>query len=100
MIIFVTSHMSYVNQSFIVNAFQFIKKPIESKLFIEEIQRAIKTYRSFTKSYMFPTSNGNLIFKTTEIISLETSYKYLQTIFNSWKLLWKFQINSNNKKKI
>ena len=76
MIIFVTSHMSYVNQSFIVNAFQFIKKPIESKLFIEEIQRAIKTYRSFTKSYMFPTSNGNLIFKTTEIISLETSYKY------------------------
>ena len=30
MIIFVTSHMSYVNQSFIVNAFQFIKKPIES----------------------------------------------------------------------
>ena len=55
MIIFVTSHMSYVNQSFIVNAFQFIKKPIKSKLFIEEIISLETSY----KYYKLYSTHGN-----------------------------------------
>ena len=37
MIIFITSHMNYFNQSFLVNAFQYMKKPVKEQFFISPL---------------------------------------------------------------
>lgn len=75
MIIFVTSHMSYFNQSYIVNAFQYMKKPLKDKLFTNELKRAVKKYQFYQKTFVFPTSVGNTVINVHDIIFLETFYK-------------------------
>lgn len=75
MIIFMTSHMNYIHQSYVVNAFQYLTKPLKDQLFVYELKRAIKHYQYMNKSFVFPTSQGRVIFRLSEIIYLETAYK-------------------------
>ncbi|WP_028043603.1 LytR/AlgR family response regulator transcription factor [Candidatus Stoquefichus massiliensis] len=75
MIIFVTSHMSYFNQSYIVNAFQYMKKPLKEKLFNNEFKRAVKNYQFYQKTMIFPTTVGNIVMNIHDIIFLESAYK-------------------------
>lgn len=75
MIIFITSYMDYFNDSFIVHAFQYMKKPIKSDLFENELTRAIRDYQFNKKTFIFPTTVGNMVFEVDEIIYLETSYR-------------------------
>lgn len=75
MIIFMTSHMSYIHQSYVVNAFQYLTKPLKDPLFTYELKRAIKHYQYMQKAFVFPTSQGRIIFNLSEIIYLETAYK-------------------------
>lgn len=75
MIIFMTSHMSYIHQSYVVNAFQYLTKPLKEQLFIYELKRALKHYQYRNKSFAFPTSQGRIIFRLSEVVYLETAYK-------------------------
>lgn len=75
MIIFMTCHTNYIHQSFVVNAFQYLMKPLKEPLFYTELRRAIKTYRFMRKSFVFSISRGNIIFNVNDIIYLETAYK-------------------------
>lgn len=76
MIIFVTSHLEYLNHSFIVEPFQYFIKPIQNnEMFINELQRAIQQYKSYNKSVIFNTNNGTKKVGLHDIIYFETSYK-------------------------
>lgn len=75
MIIFTTGHMSYIHQSYVVNAFQYLTKPLKEPLFSYELKRAIKQYQYMNKAFAFPTSQGRIAFRLSEVIFLETAYK-------------------------
>ena len=75
MIIFMTSHMNYFHQSYVVNAFQYLTKPLKEPLFSYELKRAIKHYKYMNKAFVFPTSQGKIVFRLSEIIYFETAYK-------------------------
>lgn len=75
MIIFMTSHMNYIHQSYVVHAFQYLVKPLKEPLFSYELKRAIKHYQYMNKAFAFPTSQGRIVFHLSEVIFLETAYK-------------------------
>lgn len=75
MIIFISKYSEYVNLSFVVKAFQFLKKPLKEGLFISELERAIKQYRSLRKSFVFQTYQGNFVFNIDDIMYMETAYR-------------------------
>ena len=75
MIIFITSHMNYFNQSFLVNAFQYMKKPVKEQFFISELERAMKRLEDTSRSFVFHTTEGNIVFDTKEILYIETAYR-------------------------
>lgn len=75
LIIFITNYMNYFNESFLVEAFQYMKKPIKEKFFMSELERAIQKIRTIKKTYVFSTYSGNIVFNAKEIYYIETSYK-------------------------
>lgn len=78
MIIFVTGYDKYVHQSYRVEAFQYINKPIDDELFTFELRRAIKKYKRMNKFILFNTTSGSRYIKTSDIIYLETCYTNYQ----------------------
>ena len=73
-VIFVSSYDEYIHESYRVEAFQFLKKPVEEELFNLELKRAITKYKRLNKSFVFTTTIGNKLVKANNIIFLETSY--------------------------
>lgn len=87
LIIFITSHMQYVQDSYTVKAFQYLSKPLEDKdFFMIELTRAIKELKNGQASFEFNLEKGVSYIQTNEIIYLSTSYKTfkLQTVDNSY----------------
>lgn len=82
MIIFITNYDKYIHKSYWVEAFQYIQKPIDDKVFTFELKRAIRKYKTMNKFILFHTSEGNKYVKTSDIICLLTrhpSYKLYLT---------------------
>ena len=75
LIIFVTSYMQYMNESFHVEAFQFLTKPLGEELFRNELERAFKKYKKSNKSLLVTTTHGNHVISFKEIIYIETFYR-------------------------
>lgn len=85
LIIFITSHMQYVQDSYKVKAFQYLSKPLDDKeLFMEELKRAVKEFKDGQASFEFNLEKGLSYIQTNEILYLSTSYKTfkLQTVDN------------------
>lgn len=79
-IIFVSSYKKYMHVIYRVNAFQFLTKPINYKLFDLELERAVKKYKHLNLSVSFQTTNGTKVIKANRII-------YLQTAYGKYKLI-------------
>lgn len=75
LIIFITNYMSYFNQSFLVEAFQYMKKPIKEKFFNSELNRAIEKIRVIKQTVIFSMYDNNYVFDTKDIYYIETAYK-------------------------
>lgn len=73
-IIFVTAYDCYIQEAFRVEAFQYLKKPIDDKLFKEEYERAVQLYKKTNLVKIFKVKEGYKAFHLSEIISLESYY--------------------------
>lgn len=73
-IVFVTAYDSYIHDAFRIEAFQYLRKPIDDELFEEEYKRAIKLYKKTNLVKVFKVKEGYKVFNLSEIISLESYY--------------------------
>lgn len=73
-IIFMSQNFCKIQDMFRVHAFQFLKKPIDEHIFIKELKRVIKYYRSMNRSLLIETFDGQQVFNVNDIIYIETSY--------------------------
>jgi len=70
-IFFITGFAEYVSDAFVVNAFQFLHKPIRRELFIREFSRALNKHYTQSKFYIIDDKSKMLSLKLQEIIFLE-----------------------------
>ncbi len=70
-VIFVTSHTSYVNSAFRLSAFQYINKPLDGEFFNYELNRAVTKVAGSLDDYSFSTKEGEIIIKINEIYDIE-----------------------------
>ncbi|MCD7948724.1 MAG: LytTR family DNA-binding domain-containing protein [Erysipelotrichaceae bacterium] len=75
LIIFITEYGDYYNEKYAMDAFQFMSKPLDDKIFNAELTRAIKYFLNKDKKIAFKTYKGVFIIPIRDIIFLETSYK-------------------------
>lgn len=73
-IIFVTNYDQYVSSAFRIEAFQYLKKPIDDKVFQEEFERAVEEYKRLNKVKIFKVKDGKRAFHLDEIITIESYY--------------------------
>lgn len=74
-IICVSNYDEYRFDSYKVEAFQYINKPINDEQFFSELARAVKKYKQLNHHVLFDTSIGKKYIFTKDIIYLETSYE-------------------------
>lgn len=74
LIIFITSHVEFVSDTFRVGAFQFLRKPIEKEFFCEEFVRAITQYKINHHIYEVQTKNEIMCFEIEHILYIESYY--------------------------
>jgi len=70
-IIFITSHISYVYDTFRVNAFQFLKKPIDKQDFDKDFNRAILAYKKKHHKYEIKYKNKVSVLEIKDITHIE-----------------------------
>lgn len=71
-IVFVSGYTQYVSSAFRLNTFQFLVKPIDEKLFQEELARCIKHYRASHDIFRV-FQNGEIIeLQMREIVYIES----------------------------
>lgn len=73
-IIFVTNYADYVSNAFRVEAFQYLSKPIDDRIFKDEFKRAVKKYKSTNKVKLFKMKEGVRSFNLDELITVESYY--------------------------
>lgn len=81
-IITFVSAFDYKHDSYKVQAFQYIDKPIDEVLFIDELDRAVRKYKRLNQNIIINTFSGNKCVFTRDILYLQTNYReyYLYTI--------------------
>ena len=65
----------YINDAFLIHAFQYLIAPFSKKLFIDEFLRAICYQMDHEFTYVFPTTKGSAVVKSSNIVYLSTSYR-------------------------
>lgn len=73
-VIFVTAYEGYVNDAFMVEAFQYIYKPIDDELFKKEFERAFEHHKKTNLTRVFKVREGRIAFNLNEIICIESYY--------------------------
>lgn len=82
LITFVSNHNQYVSQAFTLQAFQYITKPIDEKLFNYDLSRALKTYKKFNITIPIKTK-GRIFYKhPKDIVYIESYYRKV-TVFTT-----------------
>lgn len=75
-IIIFVSGFDYKHDSYKVEAFQYIDKPIDEILFQDELDRAIRKYKRLNQNIIINTYTGNKCIFTRDILYLRTSYRH------------------------
>lgn len=70
-IIFITSHLNYVFDTFRVNAFQFLEKPINKEDFNNDFRRAINAYKKMHYKYEINYKNQISVIDVENITHIE-----------------------------
>ncbi len=76
-VIFVTSHTSYVADVFRLGAFQFLHKPINQQDFAIDLARAVTQHNSNHTSITVKTHNGICVVKYIDIVYIEVLHKQI-----------------------
>ena len=84
-IIFITSYLNYVSDTFRLGAFQFLVKPIDEKAFCYDFERAVKTYKNNHKFYQIKWRNTNCILEYGDIYYIEGFNRHLYIYTDSDK---------------
>lgn len=80
MIIFVTSHQQYVPEAFMVNAFQFLVKPISEDIFKREFCRALELYNKKRFKYKITYKEKTILLEAKDILYIETYNRHLRAV--------------------
>ena len=72
LIVFVTSHSEYVYRSYRIKTFQYLTKPINQKLLIEEIDRAVNCIKEQNSRYEIGWNGKKYFIPIKEICYVET----------------------------
>jgi DNA-binding LytR/AlgR family response regulator len=78
MFVFITSHTKYVPEAFILNAFQFLVKPVEREMFNKEFDRAVRTYKKIKYRYNFTYKGKITVLEVKDVIYIETYNRHLR----------------------
>lgn len=80
MFIFVTSHTSYVSEAFLVNAIQFLIKPINQDVFNREFSRAICIYKKRKFKYKIMHNDSLEYVEIQNLMYIETFGRHLKAV--------------------
>ena len=75
LVIVVSQYPDYINDAFLIHAFQYLIAPFSKQLFIDELLRAICYQMDKEVTYVFTTTKGNVVVKSSNIVYLSTSYR-------------------------
>lgn len=78
--VFVTSHIRYVSEAFVLNAFQFLVKPVSKDLFDREFLRAEESYRKLRYKYKIIHKASPLYLEVGDIMYVETFGRKLKAV--------------------
>ena len=87
LVLFITSHTSYVCNAFTVGAFQYILKPIDEKVFNSELHRAVQHVYSNKKILRVEKLGTNLFVDVTFITYIESINKNILIHMNNKKTI-------------
>lgn len=76
-IIFITSYVAFVSQTFRAGAFQFLVKPVEQEEFNRDFERAMDSYRTSHYKYSLKGKEGTSSIEINEIYYIEIYRKHL-----------------------
>lgn len=77
---FISHSHTYIDVAFSLNIFQYWKKPINLSLLKDEFLRMIATYKLRNFKFILHTTDGNILFKTKDILYVETYYRHLKIV--------------------
>lgn len=76
-IIFITSYINYVSDTFRLGAFQFLVKPIEEKIFKYDFERALRSYKSTHSIYKIRWKESSYVVENGDIYYIEGYNRHL-----------------------
>lgn len=76
-IIFITSHISYVSDTFRLAAFQFLLKPIDEEAFRMDFERALQEHKSRHEQYVVRWRDVYCVLEYGEIFYIEAYNRHL-----------------------
>ncbi len=90
-VIFITSHVSYVSDTFRLGAFQFLIKPINEKDFNKDFDRAIALYRAKHEKYQIKWWQTNVSVRYGDITYIEgyNRHLFVHTVNQSFECVGK-----------
>ncbi|MGN0374596.1 MAG: LytR/AlgR family response regulator transcription factor [Butyrivibrio sp.] len=77
LIIFITSHLNYVSDTFRLGAFQFLVKPIDEKAFNYDFERAMRTYKNIHRFYRVRWRDNDCVLECGDIYYIEGYNRHL-----------------------
>jgi DNA-binding LytR/AlgR family response regulator len=96
--VFITSHTKYVPEAFILNAFQFLVKPVERQMFNKEFDRAMKTYKKSKSKYSFGYKGKISVLEIKDVIYIETFNRHLKVMTTAGSFEFSGNIAAEEKK--
>lgn len=92
-VIFITSHINYVSDTFRLGAFQFLVKPVQESAFNVDFERAIRTYRNTHKFYQINWRETKHVVEYGDICYIEgyNRHLYINTESEGYECVGKIQ---------
>ena len=96
-IFFITGFTEYVSDVFVVDAFQFLQKPVRQELFDREFSRALSKHYAQNKSYPVDSKAKIINLKLQDIIYLEVLEREITIYTTSGKYSKKGKMDEEEK---
>ncbi|MPM42939.1 hypothetical protein SDC9_89611 [bioreactor metagenome] len=77
-LIFMTAYTQYVKDTFCINAFQCLLKPIKRDVFNEEFERAVNCSNKMKCKYSITNKDKRTIFEIKDIVCIEIYHRHLR----------------------
>lgn len=76
-IIFITSHVSYVSDAFRLDAFQFLVKPVQEEDFRKDFSQALRLWQARHRQYVVKRRDASFTLEYRQILYLEAYNRHL-----------------------